>query len=40
MNDGSMFGDLLNYGGTSGNLDFYKKAPTIEFDTPDGDGHI
>ena len=38
MNDGSMFGDLLNYGGTSGNLDFYKKAPTIEFDTPDGDG--
>lgn len=38
MNDGSMFGDLLKYGGTSGNLDFYKKAPTIEFDTPDGDG--
>lgn len=38
MNDGSMFGDLLNYGGTTGNLDFYKKAPTIEFDTPDGDG--
>ncbi len=38
MNDGSMFGDLMNYGGTSGNLDFYKKAPTIEFDTPDGDG--
>lgn len=38
MNDGSMFGDLLNYGGTSGNLDFYKKAPVIEFDTPDGDG--
>lgn len=38
MNDGSMFGDLLKYGGTSGNLDFYKKAPTIRFDTPDGDG--
>ncbi len=38
MNDGSMFGNLLNYGGTTGNLDFYKKSPTIRFDTPDGDG--
>lgn len=38
MNDGSMFGDLMKYGGTTGNLDFYKKAPTIEFDTPDGNG--
>lgn len=38
MNDGSMFADLLKYGGTSGNLDYYKKSPTIEFDTPDGDG--
>lgn len=37
MNDGSMFGDLMKYGGTSGNLDFYKNSPTIEFDTPDGD---
>lgn len=37
MNDGSMFGNLLKYGTTSGNLDFYKKCPTITFDTPDGD---
>lgn len=36
MNDGSMFGDLLKFGGTSGDLDYYKKTPTIEFDTPDG----
>lgn len=35
---GSMFGDLMKFGGTSGNLDFYKKTPTITFDTPDGDG--
>lgn len=38
MNDGSMFGNLMKYGGTTGNLDFYKKAPTIKFDTPNGDG--
>ena len=38
MNDGSMFGNLMNYGGTSGNLDFYKTAPTIKFDTPKGEG--
>lgn len=38
MNDGSMFANLLKYGGTTGDLDFYKKAPTITFDTPDGDG--
>lgn len=38
MNDGSMFGNLLNYGATSPNLDFYKKTPTVEFDTPDGKG--
>ena len=37
MNDGSMFGNLLNYGKTVGDLDFYKKTPTITFDTPDGD---
>ena len=36
MNDGSMFGNLLNYGVTSPNMDFYKKTPTVEFDTPDG----
>ncbi len=38
MNDGSMFGNLMYYGGTSGNLDFYKKSPTIKFDTPQADG--
>ncbi len=38
MNDGSMFGNLLSYGGTTGNLDFYKESPTIEFDTPEADG--
>lgn len=38
MNDGSMFGELMKYGTTGGNLDFYKKSPTIEFDTPDGGG--
>ncbi|MCH5300174.1 MAG: class B sortase [Ruminococcus sp.] len=37
MNDGSMFGNLLNYGKTTGDLKFYKKTPTITFDTPDGD---
>lgn len=36
MNDGSMFGDLLKYGGTTADMDFYKKSPTIKFDTPDG----
>ena len=38
MNDGSMFGNLMKYGGTTGNLDFYKKHSTIIFDTPQGDG--
>lgn len=38
MNDGSMFANLLKYGGTTGNLDFYKEAPTVTFDTPEGDG--
>lgn len=38
MNDGSMFGDLMEYGGTEGNLDFYKEHPTVVFDTPQGDG--
>lgn len=37
MNDGSMFGNLLKYGTTSGDLDFYKETPTITFDTPEGD---
>ena len=38
MNDGSMFGNLLNYGGTEGDLDFYEENPTIRFDTPSGNG--
>ena len=38
MNDGSMFGNLMKYGGTEGDLDFYKKAPTVKFDTPQSDG--
>ena len=32
MNDGSMFAGLMDYGGTEGDLDFYKKHPTIVFD--------
>lgn len=38
IQDGSMFGDLMKFGGTTGNLDFYKKTPTIEFDTPEAQG--
>lgn len=38
MNDGSMFGNLMSYGGTSANLDFYKEQPTIRFDTPKTNG--
>lgn len=38
MNDGSMFGNLMQYAGMSGDLDFYKEAPVIEFDTPKADG--
>lgn len=38
IQDGSMFGDLMKYGGTTGNLDFYKKSPTIKFDTPEEQG--
>ncbi|MBQ2470655.1 MAG: class B sortase [Ruminococcus sp.] len=38
MNDGSMFGNLMNYAGMSGNLDFYKEAPVVEFDTPKANG--
>ncbi len=38
IRDGSLFGNLLKFGGTSGNLDFYKKTPVLEFDTPKGDG--
>ena len=32
MNDGSMFAGLMEYGGTEGNLDYYKKHPSIIFD--------
>lgn len=38
IQDGSFFGDLMKFGGTTGNLDFYKKTPTIEFDTPKSQG--
>ena len=38
--DDSMFGQLINYaradGRTKGNVDFYKKAPIVTIDTPDG----
>ena len=33
-----MFGDLMKFGGTTGNLDFYKEVPTFRFDTPEGKG--
>lgn len=37
MGDGSMFSDIDKYGLTyTGDLDFYKKSPTIEINTPDG----
>lgn len=38
MNDGTMFGNLLKYGGTTGDLSFYKKSPTITFNTPKDNG--
>lgn len=37
MPDGSMFKALMGYGDLTGNLDYYKKHPIIEFNTPDGD---
>lgn len=37
MRDGSMFENLMGYGKYSADMDFYKKHPTIDFDTPDGD---
>ncbi len=36
MNDGSMYGALLNYGKYSGNLSYYKSHPTLFFNTPAG----
>lgn len=35
MNDGTMFADMLKYGRYSIDMDFYKKSPTITFNTPD-----
>lgn len=37
MRDGSMFHPLVNYGDLKGNLNYYKKHPTIEFNTPKSD---
>ena len=36
MMDGSMFSNLLKYGKTSIDMDFYKKSPTVTFSTPKG----
>lgn len=36
MEDGSMFGNLMNYGKYTGNLGFYKKAPVVKLSTPKG----
>ncbi len=38
MQDGRMFQALMNYGTYTGDLDYYKDHPTINFDTPDGEG--
>lgn len=38
IQDGSMFGDLMKFGGTTGDLDFYKEVPTFRFDTPKAKG--
>ena len=37
IRDGSMFHSLVNYGDLKGNLNYYKKHPVIEFNTPEGD---
>lgn len=37
MQDGSMFHDLVNYGDLTGDLQYYKDHPIIEFNTPEGD---
>lgn len=37
MPDGSMFSNLMGYGGLTGDLNFYKKHPIIEFNTPQED---
>lgn len=38
IRDGSMFNGLMGYGDLKGNLDFYKKHPVIEFNTPEANG--
>lgn len=35
MNNGTMYHDLVNYGEYEGDLDYYKNAPVIFFNTPD-----
>lgn len=37
MKDGSMFENLMGYGKYNADMDFYKKHPTIDLDTPDGE---
>ncbi len=37
IRDGSMFHSLVDYGDLKGNLNYYKKHPVIEFNTPEGD---
>lgn len=36
MNNGTMYADLLDYGKYTGNLEAYKNAPTLFFNTPEG----
>lgn len=36
MRDGSMYGGLLKYGEYSPEMDFFKKSPTLFFNTPEG----
>lgn len=38
MQDGSMFRGLMGYGDLTGDLEFYKDHPIVEFNTPEGDG--
>lgn len=37
MLDGSMFANLIHYGKYTGDLDYYKSHPVIEYDTPEYD---
>ncbi len=38
MQDGTMFRGLTGYGDLQGDLEFYKKHPVVEFNTPEADG--